>query len=81
MDWRNTREISQIIEGCSRVNIWKTLEDSQKEEFECHIVGNKLYSLISVESHHSKWVELRKLAKKNSATEECSFLLKRMELE
>jgi hypothetical protein len=40
-------------------------------------VGNKFYSLINVESHHSKWEEFRKLAKKNSATEECSFLLKR----
>lgn len=81
MDWRNTREISRILESCSRVNIWKTLEVSQKEESECHIVGNKFYSLINVESRHSKWEESRKLAKKNSATEECSFLLKTMELE
>ena len=40
-----------------------------------HVVGNKFYSLIEDESNHSKWEEFR-----NLATEDCSILLKRLEL-
>jgi hypothetical protein len=37
--------------------------------------------LLNEESHHSKWEEFRRIAKQDIATEECSSLLSRMELE
>jgi hypothetical protein len=45
------------------------------------VVGNKLYQLINDESHHSKWEEFRRMAKSGTMIEECSNLLKRMELD
>ena len=49
--------------------------------FDCAIVGDKWKSLLEDESHHSKWEELRRLAKTGSDHEECSQLLRRMELQ
>lgn len=48
---------------------------------ECQIVGNKLKSFFNDESQHSKWEEFRKLAKSDMENEECSKLLRRMELQ
>jgi len=48
---------------------------------DCHVVGNKFYSLIEEESNHSKWEEFRNMAKQGTTTEECANMLKRMELE
>jgi hypothetical protein len=58
-----------------------TPQTVQEPASDCHIVGNKFYNLINEESHHSKWEEFRQMAKQVSATEECSSLLSRMELE
>jgi hypothetical protein len=62
-------------------DLWKTPEQVKSVLSDCPIGVNKFYNLIEEESNHSKWVEFRKLAQKDSATEECSNLLKRMELE
>lgn len=62
-------------------NEWVTPEAFFAEISECQIVGNKLQSFFSDESQHSKWEEFRKLAKSEIANEECSQLLRRMELE
>lgn len=51
-----------------------------KMDSDCYIVGNKYLSILSDESHHSKWEEFRNLAKEG-VSDECSRLLKRMELE
>lgn len=56
-----------------------TPEAVTKVNSECNVVGNKFLNLINEESHHSKWDELRKLAT-DGVSEECSNLLKRMEL-
>lgn len=48
---------------------------------EPELVGNKFYQLINEESTHSKWEEFRQLALSDNINEECSDLLKRMELE
>jgi hypothetical protein len=61
-------------------DLWKTPEQVKSVLSDCPIGVNKFYNLIEEESNHSKWVEFRKLAQKDSATEECSNLLKRMEL-
>lgn len=47
----------------------------------CQIVGRKLLGTMDEESRHSRWEEFRKFASKDTTTEECSTLLKRMELE
>jgi hypothetical protein len=62
-------------------DLWKTPEQRKLVISDCSIGVNKFYKLIEEESNHSKWVEFRKLAQKDSATEECSTLLERMELE
>jgi hypothetical protein len=62
------------------VDDWRTPEVGIKNDSDCHIVRNKFYNLINKESHHSKWEEFRNLAREG-ITEECSMLLKKMELE
>jgi len=62
------------------VEDWKTPEATMKNDSECLIVGNKFCNLINEESHHSKWEEFRNLAKEG-ITEDCSMLLRKMELE
>jgi hypothetical protein len=62
------------------VESWKTPEIEYKVDSDCFIVGNKFHSLISDESHHSKWEEFRNLAREG-VSDECSRLLKKMELE
>lgn len=47
----------------------------------CPMIGNKLHQLISEESHHTEWEEFRKRAQSRNLTEECSNLLRKMELE
>jgi len=34
---------------------WKTPEQKIAMLSDCHVVGNKFYSLIEEESNHSKW--------------------------
>jgi hypothetical protein len=48
---------------------------------DCRIVGNKWKSLMEDESNHSQWEEFRRMAKAASSQEECSQLLRRMELQ
>lgn len=76
-----TEKAKSTLEGGSGVNSWRTPEINQAQKSDYHIVGNKFYSLVNEESHHSKLEEFRQLAKQDSATEECSSLLSRMELE
>lgn len=59
-------------------DLWKTPEQVKSVVYDYPIVVNKFYNLIEEESNHSKF---KKLAQKDSATEECSDLLTRMELE
>lgn len=66
------KEISKVVDN------WKTLEVDVRIESDCHVVKNKLCSLINDESHHSKWKEFRNLAKEGISNE-CSRLLKKME--
>lgn len=47
----------------------------------CQIVGRKLLNTMDEESRHSRWEEFRRFASRDTITEECSTLLKRMELE
>lgn len=75
------KRMETTLEGGSVDKAWDTPEAVQVQKSECHIVGNKFYSLINDESHHSKWEEFRKLAMNGTTTEECSDLLKRLELE
>lgn len=44
-------------------------------------MGKKQYDAFEEESRHSRWEQFRKFASNDTATEECSTLLKRMELE
>jgi hypothetical protein len=60
---------------------YKTPEVFHSQNSECGVVGNKFLQMISDESHHSKWEEFRKLAQTASMNEECTNLLRRMELE
>jgi hypothetical protein len=62
------------------VDNWKTPEIEHKVDSDCFIVGNKFHSLLFDESHHSKWEEFRNLAREGFS-DECSRLLKKMELE
>jgi hypothetical protein len=73
--------IQSTLEGCSGVKNWKTPEMTQVQNSDCNIVGNKFLSLINEESQHSKWEEFRRMARQETDTDECSTLLRRMELE
>jgi len=57
-----------------------TLVQSQLKSAECQPVGRK-YHILEEDTRHSRWEEFRKFASGDNATEECSNLLKRMELE
>lgn len=81
VDKHDTSKTQDTLESSFGDCSWKTPEVSQVQNSDCYIVGNNLHSLISDESHHSKWEEFRRMAKQESATEECSSLLRRMELE
>lgn len=48
---------------------------------DCQIVGNKWQSFVEDELNHSKWEEFRRLAKMDSSHEECSQLLRKIELQ
>jgi hypothetical protein len=69
------------LKGCSEKDEWVTPEILLTNMSDCQIVGNKFQSFLSKEYHHSKWEEFRKMAKADSTNEECSQLLRRMELE
>jgi len=58
-----------------------TPEYAQIRGSDCQIVGKKLYGAREEESRHSRWEEFRRFASRDTATEECSTLQKRMELE
>jgi hypothetical protein len=68
------KDQSAVLEG------FHTPENTAYMDSDCKMVGNKFLSLISDESHHSKWEEFRRLAREG-VPEECSKLLERMELE
>lgn len=71
--------LNGMVSEVAAIDDWTTPEAPLHVTSDCKIVGNKLYSLINEESHHSKWEEFRKMAKEG-VTDECSDLLKRMEL-
>jgi len=58
-----------------------TPEPIRVEDSDCKIVGNKWQTLMDDECNHSKWEEFRRMAKAGSSHEECSLLLRRMELQ
>lgn len=62
------------------VDSYKMPEAVHTANSDCYIVGNKFNSLLSDESHHSRWIEFRNLASEG-VSNECSRLLQRMELE
>lgn len=66
---------------CAGLDEWVTLECILPNISECQIVGNKMKSFLTEESQHSRWEEFRRLAKSETANEECSQLLRRMELQ
>ena len=69
------------LRGCSELEEWITLEILLTKNSDYHIVGNKLQSFLTDESHHSKWEEFRRMARADTANEECSQLLRRLELQ
>lgn len=78
----NTDDLAQnSLKSCSEIDMWITPEMVLSKNSDCHIVGNKLHSFMLDESHKAKWEEFRKLAKSDTANEECSQLLRRMELQ
>ncbi|CAD6266936.1 unnamed protein product [Miscanthus lutarioriparius] len=60
---------------------YQTPKATQAQNTECPVVGNKFFQPISEESHHSKWEEFRKMAQSDNMIQDCSILLRRMELE
>lgn len=81
VDKPGTEKFENILENALGESSCKTLDAAQTSNSDCYVVENKFLSMISDESHHSKWEEFRRMAKQDSATEECSALLRRMELE
>lgn len=73
-------KVASLIVKSNEGNSVKTPAATQLDESDCNIVGNKFYKLINEESHLSKWEEFRKAAREGGS-EECSLLLRRMELE
>lgn len=63
------------------LNEWVTPEALLANLSNCQIVGNKFKSFCEDESQHSKWEEFRRMAKSETTDEECSQLLRRMELQ
>ncbi|XP_066379833.1 uncharacterized protein [Miscanthus floridulus] len=76
----DTGKDAASMEAQKVVGSWETPEVEQRIDSDCYIVGNKFHSLINDESHHSKWEEFRNLAREG-VSDECSRLLKKMELE
>lgn len=66
---------------CGDMDEWVTLEVLLTKGSDCYIVGNKLKSLVEDESNHSRWEDFRRMARSETANEECSQLLRRMELQ
>lgn len=54
---------------------------TQIQRSDCQFAGKKVHGVGEEDSRHSRWEEFRKFASRDAATEECSTLLKRMELE
>ena len=77
----DNEKFQSTLEGCAKMDKYETPVTNQVKDSDCKIVGNKLLSLLNEESHHSKWEEFRRMAKQDIATEECSSLLRKMELE
>jgi hypothetical protein len=69
------------MERCDEGEDWVTPDCILSSKSDCNIVGNKIKSLFTDESQHSKWKEFRQTARIETANEECSQLLRRMELE
>lgn len=69
------------MERCDEGEDWITPDCILSSKSDCNIVGNKMKSLFTDESQHSKWEEFRQMARIETANEECSQLLRRMELE
>lgn len=68
------------LDYCQEMNEWVTPECLLSHMLECHIVGNKFQSFLSDDDQKSKWEQFRKQVKSDIANEECSKLLRRMEL-
>jgi hypothetical protein len=77
----NGNNVETSLKNCSEMDEWITPEILLTIVSDCQIVGNKLQSFLSEESHHSKWEEFRRMEKADTANEECSQLLRRMELQ
>lgn len=79
----DSSKVPQVVslEGCALSQTFQTPEAIFKQNSDCQVVGNILYQLINDESHHSKWEEFRRMTKSGTMIEECSNLLKRMELD
>jgi hypothetical protein len=80
-DIGSSTDISSIVTTSMMGEQYKTPEVFHSQNSEYEVVGNKFLHMISDESHHSKWEEFRKLAQTASMNEECTNLLRRMELE
>lgn len=82
---RSPMVTDSYVEGPVSINTgleeWVTPECILSNLSECHIIGNKMKSFLTEESQHSKWEEFRRMAKSETANEECSQLLRRMELQ
>jgi hypothetical protein len=69
------------MERCDEGEDWVTPDCILSSKSNYNIVGNKMKSLFTDESQYSKWEEFRQMARIETANEECSQLLRRMELE
>lgn len=70
-----------VLKVCGDMDEWVTPEMFLTKGSDCYIVGNKFKSLVEDKSNHSRWEEFRRMAKSETANEECSQLLRRMELQ
>lgn len=70
-----------VMKMCGELEEWVTPEVLISKGTGYHIVGNKFKKLVEDESNHSRWEEFRKMARSEATNEECSQLLRRMELQ
>lgn len=73
--------VETSLKRCEDLKGWVTPECLLAIKSDCNIVGNKMKSLSTDDSQHSKWEEFRQMARNDIANEECSQLLRRMELQ
>jgi hypothetical protein len=78
-DCANTEEV--LMSSYDSLEKLMTPETMVCVQSRCKVVGNKQQSVLYDESQHSKWEDFRRLAKIASLVEECSILLRRMEMQ